>query len=126
MNAIRPLARTAKTVTLARDDYEALIEALDEARDRADVRALDARLAAGETEFLPWQMVKRLAAGESPVRLWRQRRKLSARVLAAKAKIAPTYLSEIETGKKPGSMRALAALARALGVALDDLAPRRR
>jgi transcriptional regulator with XRE-family HTH domain len=37
--------------------------------------------------------------------------------------VAPSYLTEIETRRKPGSFDALANLARALGVSLDDLAP---
>jgi transcriptional regulator with XRE-family HTH domain len=32
-------------------------------------------------------------------------------------------LSQIETGKKPGSFDAMAKLARALGVDMEDLAP---
>jgi len=39
--------------------------------------------------------------------------------------VDPAYLSQIETGKKPGSVRALASLARALRIDLDDLAPAR-
>lgn len=33
------------------------------------------------------------------------------------------YLSEIETGKKPGSVRAYRALADALALSVDDLLP---
>lgn len=36
------------------------------------------------------------------------------------------YLSEIETGKKPGSVRAYRALAGALGLSVDDLLPNDR
>jgi transcriptional regulator with XRE-family HTH domain len=43
------------------------------------------------------------------------------RGLAGKAGIAPAYLSEIERGKKPGSIKALVAIARALEVEIEDL-----
>jgi transcriptional regulator with XRE-family HTH domain len=43
--------------------------------------------------------------------------------LARSAGLAPSYLSEIEAGKKPGSTRALAALAKTLRVAIEDLLP---
>jgi transcriptional regulator with XRE-family HTH domain len=42
--------------------------------------------------------------------------------LAVAAAIAPSYLSEIETRRKPGSFGALAKLATALHISLDDLA----
>jgi transcriptional regulator with XRE-family HTH domain len=37
--------------------------------------------------------------------------------------VSTAYLSQIETGRKPGSFDAMAKLARALGVAMEDLAP---
>ena len=60
-------------------------------------------------------------AGEVPVRVWREHRGLSARALATRAGISSAYLSQIETGKKPGSFDAMAKLARALGVEMEDL-----
>ena len=41
--------------------------------------------------------------------------------LAAAAGINPVYLSQIETGKRAGSTRTLAALAQALAITVDDL-----
>jgi transcriptional regulator with XRE-family HTH domain len=62
-----------------------------------------------------------LAEGEVPVRVWREYRGFSLRGLAEKAGISAAMLSEIETGKKDGSVRTLAALARVFGLDLDDL-----
>ena len=62
------------------------------------------------------------APESTPVRVWRQHRGLTREGLAAAAGIAPSYLTEIETGKKPGSFRALARLAAALRISLDDIA----
>jgi transcriptional regulator with XRE-family HTH domain len=42
--------------------------------------------------------------------------------LAEQAAMNPGYLSEIETGRKPGSVKALAKIARVLGVTIEDLA----
>ena len=50
-------------------------------------------------------------------------RGLTREVLAGKAGVAPSYLTEIETRRKPGSFDALAKLAQALDVSLDELAP---
>lgn len=41
--------------------------------------------------------------------------------LAAAAGIHPVYLSRIETGRRTGSARTLAAVAGALGVTVDEL-----
>src|SRR5690606_40899408 len=43
--------------------------------------------------------------------------------LARAAGMSAPYLSEIETGKKDGTFRTMAAIARVLSVSLDDLAP---
>lgn len=72
-------------------------------------------------ERIPAAVVDRLAEGEAPVRVRREYRGLSLRGLAEKAGISAAMLSEIENGKKEGSVHSLAVLARALGVDLDDL-----
>lgn len=87
------------------------------------IRAAEARVAAGADEYVPIEITKRLMAGTVPVRVWREHRGLSARALAAQAGISAAYLSQIETRKKPGSFDAMAKLARALGVDLEDLEP---
>jgi hypothetical protein len=47
VNAIKPIAETADTVTLSRADFEALQEALEDAADLAESRTVMARIAAG-------------------------------------------------------------------------------
>ena len=119
----RPLAETADTVTLSRADYEALLEALEDSRDVAAAIAAETRVASGESEYLPAEVVGRLCAGEHPVRIWREHRGLSARALAVAAGMSPSYLVEIETGRKTGSIDAFRKLAFALDVTIDDLVP---
>ncbi len=74
-----------------------------------------------EEESLPVEVVDRLLAGESPIAVFRRHRGLRQRHLAEAAGINPVYLSQIERGKRTGSIRTLAALAKALRVELDDL-----
>jgi DNA-binding Xre family transcriptional regulator len=100
---------------------------LEQAEDENDV--LELRLAKVEDalmggEHIPAAIVDRLADGKPPVRIWREYRGLSLRSLAEKAAISAAMLSEIETGKKEGSVRTLAAIARALRVDIDDLVSR--
>jgi DNA-binding XRE family transcriptional regulator len=118
---ITPVAETQDTVTLRRADYQALLEAVEDAADIVALRAAEAAVQRGESELLPIEMVERLLAGANPVRVWRTHRGMTAHELAKIAGLAPSYLSEIETGKKPGSVAAIARLARALGVAMEDL-----
>jgi DNA-binding Xre family transcriptional regulator len=121
MKVIRPLAEDGDTVLLRRADYEALVRRAEDAADAMQIREAEARVAAGEDEYVPIELTRRLMAGEVPVRVWRQHRSLSARALATRAGISPAYLSQIETGKKPGSFDAMAKLARALAVDMEDL-----
>jgi len=122
---IMPISRTADTVTLSSADYQALVERLEDAEDRATLQGAlrhERKLgkAKARADHLPIALVERLIGGESPVRVWRLHRGLGARVLAARAGLSATYLSEIETGKKPGSLATMARLAQALGRPLED------
>jgi ribosome-binding ATPase YchF (GTP1/OBG family) len=115
------------TVTLTRAEYEALIERIEDAEDNAFLDSVEARERAigrekARADYLPAELVRRLIDGEHPVRVWRTHRGLGRDALAAVAGIAPSYLSEIETRRKPGSFGALAKLAAALHISLDDLA----
>lgn len=123
MNAlpITPIAETADSVTLSRADFEALADLVTDAQDLADVEAVKARLAAGETEAFPFEVAERILDGEHPVTVLREHRGFTARGLADAAGVAPSYLSEIENGKKPGSFDAMARIASALRVPLDLL-----
>ena len=115
------------TVTLTRAEYEALLERIEDAEDNAFLDRVEARERAigkerARADYLPGELIRRLIDGEHPVRVWRAHRGLSRDDLAAAAGIAPSYLSEIETRRKSGSFGALAKLAAALHVSLDDLA----
>lgn len=113
---ITPNGETLVVLPLA--EYESLV-------DKADIAAADrikADIAAGRDELVPVEIVDRLIAGENPVKVWRSHRGMTARDLAAKADVSASYLSEIESGKKEGSLSALKKIAEALGVDLDDLA----
>jgi DNA-binding Xre family transcriptional regulator len=115
------------TVTLTRAEYEALIERVEDAEDNAVLDGVEARereigKESARADYLPGELVRRLIDGEHPVRVWRAHRGLGRDALAAAAGIAPSYLSEIETRRKPGSFTALAKLAAALHISLDDLA----
>ena len=78
-------------------------------------------LAAGEDEMVPAAIALRLLGDEHPVRVWREYRGLSVKDLAEAALISPSYLSQIETGRREGTLETMARIARALRIDLDDL-----
>ena len=99
-------------------EYERLM-ALEE--DREDIAAAEA---AKEDETFPSEIVERLIEGENRVRVWRQYRGLRQGELAARVGISQSHLSDIEIGRSDGSFRVITAIARALEIDLDLLAPR--
>ena len=103
-------------------EYDELCRAAD---DIEDLRAAGATLALGSegTAPVPAIVAHRIADGENPVRVWREYRGMKAIELARAAGMSAPYLSEIETGKKDGTFRTMAAIASVLCVSLDDLAP---
>lgn len=72
-------------------------------------------------EAVPQEMMRRLVAGEPPIRLWRGHRGLTRTELAEQAQVDKTYLSQLESGRKVGSVAVLRRPATTLSVDLDDL-----
>jgi DNA-binding XRE family transcriptional regulator len=121
------MTEAGDTVTLTRAEYDALVSRLEDAEDNAALDRLQARIekeafAAATADYLPGDLMARLVAGEHPIRIWRLHRGLTREALAASAAVSPSYLTEIETGRKPGSLHAMMKLAAALRVSLDDIA----
>ena len=122
----RPLTETRSTVTLRKRDWKALIAFLEDIEDRA---AMDAVLAheakvgkeVARRDYLTGDEMKRILDDESPVKVWREKRGLTQRELAEQAAVSPSYLAEIETGKKPGSAAALRKLSRVLAIPMENL-----
>lgn len=86
-----------------------------------DVAAYDRALANDDGCRIPAAVAYALADGMHPVRAWREHRGLTQGVLAARADISTAFLSQIERGKRAGTLVTLTKLARALDVPLDSL-----
>jgi DNA-binding XRE family transcriptional regulator len=103
------------------EDYQRMLEQLE---DLEDIRAYDQakrELAAGEDEAIPLAMVEQLSKGESPLRVWREYRGLTQQALADAAGVGESYISQLEAGTKTGSLGTIRALADALQVDVEDL-----
>ncbi len=97
-------------------DYLRLTQGASEIDDEtlyARAKAADEGL-----EPIPGDIAERIFAGDSPIRVLRQWRGLKVKELAERAGISPSYLSEIEHGKR-GSVTAMLAIARELAISID-------
>jgi len=114
MGEIQKLTIEGKNyVLLSEGDYEDMIDTLE-------ANAIMARIKAGE-ETWPHELVVELMQTDSRVRTYRKYRGLSMTELAQAAGISQPYLSDIENGKKAGSVDVLKRIAASLRVDLDDL-----
>ncbi len=103
----------------SRAEFDALRARLEELEDALLV--LHAQKAGIGQGALPADHVGRIVAGESPLRVWRTFRVLTLDQLADRAAVSKPYISEVEGGKKPGSVAFFRKVAKALDVSLDDL-----
>ena len=86
-----------------------------------DGAGVEARIASGEEELIPADVVDRLLDGETPLRVWREFRKLTQADLAYSSGVNRVRIADIEAGRNSGSVHTLRKLAAALGVSIDDL-----
>ena len=103
------------------DEYEALIERMELLEDLQACKDFDERLARGEEELIPHDVVVRLIDGANPVKVWREHRGLTQNELGTELGLSGAYISQIESGKRDGTVKVYAALAKALDVDIDDL-----
>jgi len=104
-------------VTIPVAELEALMRRVEDAEDR---RSIETALK-NPDDALPAESVERMIAGESPLRIFREHRGLTLQALADQAGVGKSHLSQIENGKKSGSIDIYAKLADILDVTIDDL-----
>ena len=110
-----------RMVVLPEPEYVRLVAAAEDAADSDAVRRFEQKLAAGEEELIPSDVVYRMLDGENRVAVWREHRGMSAKALADAAGISQAYLSQIETGRRDGTIGTMKKIAEALKLGLDDL-----
>ena len=88
-----------------------------------DIRDYDAAKGALERneELIPSEVAFSILDGEHPIKVWRKYRGMTQAELAKAARISVPYLSQIETGNRVGKAEVLAAVAKALGLSMDDI-----
>lgn len=93
---------------LPRTEYEKLV-----ARARKEV-------AAG-APLIPLGIAERIANGESPLKVLREWRDVTQAYLSFKTGIGQGYISDLESGRRKGTVAAWSAIAKVLNVPLDIL-----
>jgi DNA-binding XRE family transcriptional regulator/mRNA-degrading endonuclease RelE of RelBE toxin-antitoxin system len=97
-------------VVISLRDFEGLLDVIS--YDKAEIR---------DEECFTEDLIRDLVKGQNRLKALRKYRKLSQIELQDRAGIGQGLISEIERGKKKGSISTLRALARALEVEVDDL-----
>ena len=92
-----------------------LIEDLD------DEALFDQAKAADDGFHVPAVVLDAELAGVHPIRAWREYRHLTQDALSEASGISKPYLSQIESAKRNGTFKKLAAIAKALSVPVDIL-----
>ena len=110
---------------IPRKDYEALVAKAAEVDEDVGTTRLVARArkeVATGAPLLPKDVVDRLAKGENAVRVLREWRDITQLYLSFKTDLSQGYISDIENGRRTGTLAALRRIADVLKVPLDLLA----
>lgn len=103
------------------DDYQKLLDVLEDKADVAAIAEMRERIRSGEEELIPAEVVERLLT-ENPYRVWREYRGLPQQDVADAAGVSRAYISQLENGERSNPSRDIVnAIARKLGVDADDL-----
>lgn len=99
------------------EKYEQLLE---DSEMLSDIQAYDQAQSRDEESF-PLEVIEKIILkGEHPLKVWREYRHLTQEQLAeAIGGISRAYLSEIESGKKAGSVKVLKSIAAVLDIDVD-------
>jgi DNA-binding XRE family transcriptional regulator len=123
MNKMRKITspNSEEMVLLSVAEYERLIEAAEDLRDSGIAERSRREIEAGAEELLTHAEVKEMLAARTPLAFWRKKRGMTQAALAKDTGVAQGFLSEIESGQKPGTAATLKKIADALRITVDDL-----
>ncbi|NSW52616.1 MAG: helix-turn-helix transcriptional regulator [Anaerolineae bacterium] len=94
-----------------------------ETRILQDYDTIQTALASGQEELIPVDVVYALLDGANPIRVWREFRGIPRQALADQAGISTAYPSQLENGRRTGSLAVLTSIARVLQISPDQLLP---
>lgn len=103
------------TITITRKEYDSLIERSEDLED------ILAALEADNGVTIPHEPAMAIINGASPIQAFREYRGLTLQELSERTSLSTSHLSEIERGRKSGSVSALTRIAKALDTTIDAL-----
>jgi len=125
MNVRFKMTEKGEVAILPRKDYEALAAKVRAAEEDVGTARLVARaqreIAAG-MPLIPKEAVDRIAAGENALRVLREWRGKTQLYIAQKTNVGQGYISDLESGRRKGTVAALKKIADVLKVPLDLIA----
>ena len=110
-------------VILSRDEYDRLIAPPEDRTDDKTARGAIAQIASGAEAVLSESELDEFLKAKTPLSFWRKKRRMTQADLAKATDIAQGFISEIESGQKPGTPATLKKIAQALNIKIDDLIP---
>lgn len=105
------------------DQYLELVENAEMLQDIQDYDRARVSLEGGLDELISADVVNAILEGENIIKVWREYRGLSQTQLAKKAGISVPYLSQLESGKRKGTIESLSSIAKALNLSLELIVP---
>lgn len=97
--------------------FDKLLALVENAEDIQAVKDFNA----SDEEAFPSELVDRLIDGENPVRVYREYRGLTQSKLGERVGLDPSYINQIEKGKRKGTAKNLKKIADALNIEVDSL-----
>ena len=102
-------------------EYLELVEQAEMLQDIRDYDEIKTGISNGSIELIPDEVIHAILDGENPIRVWREYRGFNQQELSEKIGISVPYLSQLEHGRRKGSVRVMSDIANALGVGLEVL-----
>ena len=103
------------------DEYIKIQELIEDIEDKKDIEEYFELLKSGEEQIIPSEVTFAILQGVNPIRAWREYKQIKVKELASRAGITPSYLSQIETGKRNPTIDTLKAIAEALAIDVEML-----
>ncbi len=122
MNVRFKMTNRGEVAILPRKDYEALAakaQEVDEDLGTARIVARARKEIAAGMPLIPKEVVDRIARGDNALRALRQRRGKTQLYISHKTNIGQGYISDLERGRRKGTIAALKKIADVLKVPLD-------
>ncbi len=98
-------------------EYLALINLLEDKVDREAIETYQS----GKEETWPADVAEALIDGTNPIKVFRKYRGMTQQELADKVGKSKIYIAKLEGGERKGSVGMMTAIARVLGIDLDQL-----